>query len=431
MMGSPDVAARNRYNHSFRSNIFEPPPTPQGGGFVPSGKRRDQTTGEMWGSFNEKDLRGAPKTFVPKEDLATAYQKKQHFLSSDVLPGGGGAVYAGASQVPPPTEREKTRLAFPDMERDEVVDTNLRRQQELQSKLFGRSTPANDHPQNRLTPSNFSWHSHPESPTTGGRNAEEMPHNERAYREKCSNVFDHTSPQMLASHQEATRRDKEEDEVGDAKRRNNVYYSDLFGRAAPSAASADTPAGERRCKPQGHAEDFHVVHQDWTDSKTEQMGRGSPRPEHPMLRKSEELHQARIFGPRETAWEAPTEKMASLVQDTSDKTRGFGRSTQEVHQAHLRSSVAPDAFYEQASSATQWEVVELFISGLGIHADDNYVRGLCQGFDLQIVKVCADIDPVRNLCKGRAKVMVRYNPNRENVTGLIRKLEASSLKVEV
>ena len=25
-------------------------------------------------------------------------------------------------------------------------------------------------------------------------------------------------------------------------------------------------------------------------------------------------------------------------------------------------------------------------------------------------KVCVETDPVRNLCKGRAKVMVRYNP---------------------
>jgi len=90
-----------------------------------------------------------------------------------------------------------------------------------------------------------------------------------------------------------------------------------------------------------------------------------------------------------------------------------------------------DDFYQEAYDTKQWEVVELHISGLGLDADDGYVRNLCQGFDLQIVKVNADVDPVRNLCKGRAKVMVRYNPKRDSISGLVRKLEASRLRVEL
>ena len=34
---------------------------------MPAGKRRDQTTAEIFGSYDEKDLRAMPKTFVPKD----------------------------------------------------------------------------------------------------------------------------------------------------------------------------------------------------------------------------------------------------------------------------------------------------------------------------------------------------------------------------
>ncbi|CAE7212006.1 ppsA [Symbiodinium sp. CCMP2592] len=60
------------------------------------------------------------------------------------------------------------------------------------------------------------------------------------------------------------------------------------------------------------------------------------------------------------------------------------------------------------------------------------LKKLCSGFELQIVKCKADTDPVRNLCKGRAKVMVRYNPGRDGaeLEALVQHLEAASLTVE-
>merc|ERR1719453_2888498 len=99
MPQSPSEDARNRYAQSFTSRIFEPLAAPQGPAFIPAGKRRDQTTQEMFGSYNDKELHAMPKTFVPKDDGTSARQKKLNFLSSDVLPHtayAGG--YPGAGQ---------------------------------------------------------------------------------------------------------------------------------------------------------------------------------------------------------------------------------------------------------------------------------------------------------------------------------------------
>merc|ERR1719453_689653 len=86
MPQSPSEDARNRYAQSFTSRIFEPLAAPQGPAFIPAGKRRDQTTQEMFGNYNDKELHAMPKTFVPKDDPYSARQKKLNFLSSDVLP---------------------------------------------------------------------------------------------------------------------------------------------------------------------------------------------------------------------------------------------------------------------------------------------------------------------------------------------------------
>jgi len=123
-----------------------------------------------------------------------------------------------------------------------------------------------------------------------------------------------------------------------------------------------------------------------------------------------------------------------LVTDLrpDDKVRNaIGMHTQQIHQAHLRTSMTPHEFYEEAANTKHWEVVELYISGLTPYADEKQVRALCSGFDLHIVKVSVDMDPVRNLCKGRAKVMVRYNPKRDSINGLVRKLEDGHYRVEL
>lgn len=431
MSGSPQQA-RTRYNQNFSSSIFAPLPTPQGPAAVPAGKRRDQTTTEMFGSYDEKDLRGMPKTFAPKDDPSNARAKKLSFLSSDVLPHS----MHPACGVPTPSRKQV--WVDPNEVEDEAVDTNLRRQMDLQSKLFGRETPLVDQNQlhdrsHRLTPSDVKWHTQRQGVVKHpGSGEAAMTHTDRAYQEKCSALFDHCSPQMREDYMEAEKHSREEDEAGDLKRRANVYYSDLFGRGAQMDVP-EPPCNGRRPKCQPSAEDRITIQQDWTDSRNELLHRGlrSPRPENPALRKSEELHQARIFGQRSEAWQ-PAEKPAPVTHDNSQKLRAaLGRDPREMHQAHLRSSIAPEEFYDHAENTKHWQVLELHISGLSSDADDNYVRNLCHGFDLQLVRATAEVDPVRNLCKGRAKVMVRYNPTRDDISGLVQKLESSRLRVEM
>lgn len=429
MARSPGNTARSRYTEAFTSSIFEPTASPLAPAFVPAGKRRDQTTNEIFGDYDEKDLRSMPKTFVPKEDGLSARQKKLHFLSSGVLP---------CSSYPPGAEPERQRPAIrlDPMEADEeAVDASQLRHKELSSQLFGRNTPGYSPEQAhdrsaRLTPNDFKWHSHPEAVPTRPA-AQAMSHSDRAYQEKCSVVFDHQSPQMPGDFHSSHRLTKEEEEA-DVLRRQNLHYSDLFDRRTPMQSPPSQADGSvRRPRHQGSHEDQIIIHQDWTDSKTELInGARSGRPEHPSLRKSDELHQSRVFGDS-GSWQPP-ERLQAVQHDNSDKLKStIGRSPQQIHQAHLRTSITPSEFYEDAEGHKHWEVAELYLSGLPSHVDDAWVRNLCQGFDLQIVKAVADMDPVRNYCKGRAKIMVRYNPMRDSIKGLIRKLQDSNLIVEM
>lgn len=391
-----------------------------------------------------------PKTFSPKDDGLSATQKKQHFLSSDVLPHN--------SYGPPPPHMQSSakngmmNMASPlrsgfgntyvEAESDETIDPKMRRQQEHSSELFGRETPAvtTDHvhsSNHRLTPSDFKWFSIPEKKVEAAspQPPEDMSHKNRWYNEKCSQVFDHRSPQEADTHisnfRDANKQARAEDAVGDLKRHHNAYYSDLFGRETPM----DIPGkGDSPYRPKQYAnpEDRITVHQDWTDSKTELVcgSRPGTADAAPSLRKGAELHQKRIF---ETGGGySALEPVESVHYDNSQKVKGaVGMQPQQIHQAHLRTSMTSDEFYETAHNTKHWEVVELHISGLGLYTDEKAVRDLCNGFDLQIVKVAVEMDPVRNLCKGRAKIMVRYNPVRDSINGLVQKLEEMKLTVGI
>ncbi|CAE8656519.1 unnamed protein product [Polarella glacialis] len=433
MHSSPD-AARQRYNTAFKSSIFEPPQSRTAEGFMPAGKRRDQTTSELFGNYDEKDLRSMPKTFIPKEDPITARRKKMQFLSSEVLPGSG---YAAPDSLPPQWQPRPVSGGYPARESDDsAVDANMIRQKHLSSSMFGRETPNVSHQQvhdrsNRLTPNDFAWHTHPEAVLA--HEGDGSSHHDRAYLQKCSNMFDYQSPQVQSDHAARKEQLRQEENDGDAKRRNNVYYSDLFGRSAAFEEPADAMQSPRRAKKHGSHEDQMIVHQDWTDARTELLQGRSQKPERPHLRKHEELHNTgRIFqGADRGDWQ-PVERADSVSHDNSQKCKVFeGMTTQQIHQAHLRTSIAPEDFYREAENSKDWEVVELHIAGLPHDADDRLVRNLCQGFPVQIVKAKADMDPVRNLCKGRAKITVRYNPVRDSIAGLVRHLEDAKLSVSI
>jgi hypothetical protein len=343
--------------------------------------------------------------------------------------GGGGGGYPGQ-----PASPGKFDGSYMLADSEEKIDPKMRRQAEHSSELFGRDTPAALHDQvhdnsRRLTPSDFKWFSVPEKVSPQG-GQEDVTHAHRRYHEKCSQLFDRSSPNMEErdGHRGHEKTDKEEEDMGDAKRRANVYYSDLFGRGTPM----DMPEhveNQYHPKHHGNPEDRITVHQDWTDSKTELVCGSRPgAPATPITRKTCELHQARIFG-RDQQY-AAHEELEPVTMDNSYKVKNaFGLHTQQIHQAHLRTSMTDPQFYEDASNTKHWEVVELHISGLSMHADENQVRALCTGFDLQIVKVSVEMDPVRNLCKGRAKIMVRYNPKRDSISNLVQKLEQTKLTV--
>jgi hypothetical protein len=434
-------AARLRYNKAFASSIFDPAPLVKERP-APAGKRRDQTTTEMFGSYDEKDLRGMPKTFKPKDDPHTARQKKLNSLSSGVLPNSNfppsGVVTGGI--LGPKVEG----LLVPEDD-EEDVDTNLRRQMELSSKLFGRQTPAVSaeqvhDPERKLTPNDFTWCNHPEA--QGGDFAVNAA--ERAFQQKCSKVFDHTSPNTMGDHQEAAKVAKEELRAEEQSRRANLHYSDLFGRSAYEPQPPEHGEADAVYRPRSRrsAEDKIAVHQDWTDSRTELLGsRSDAKPGTPASRKSQELHgSSRIFGngiEQRTA-ESPGQseganaRLEPMSYDNSKKLKNaIGLTPQEIHQAHQRSSVVSDEIYQEAQNAKHWQVAELFLSGLPRTGDEKMVRSLCQGFDLQLVRVTMDSDPVRNLCKGRAKIMVRYNPLRDPIEALARQLEMAGLRVEI
>jgi len=397
-----------------------------------SGSGRSEGEYISLGHHEEKDLRGMPKTFVPKEDTTTARRKKLQFLSSEVLP---------CNAYPPQVEAGYQKQAYasagyPEDEEDESkVHTGMVRQMHLSSSMFGRATPNSSVEQvndrsSRLVPNDFHWNSYPE-PILGDAQ-DRRSHSDRAYEQKCSRVFDHQSPEMRQVHASEKMEIRKEEHAGDLKRRANVYYSDLFGRSADQTPAEEVMASSRRPKSRFSNEDQLVVHQDWTDSRTELLhGARVQKPEQPHLRKGEELHQNRVFAETNRGdWSYP-ERLEAVGHDNSSKVRtGPGMTTQAIHQAHMRTSTQTEEFYETAYNAKDWEVIELHITGLPFDADDEKVKSLCSGFDLQIVKAKADIDPVRNLCKGRAKVTVRYNPVRDNVEALIRHLESAKLSVE-
>lgn len=433
MTQQPPNLARSRYYAAFKSSIFEPPAEQQQNTFVPEGKRRDQTTAEIFGSYDEKDLRAMPKTFVPKDDNMSARQRKYHFLRSEVLP---------ASDYPLPDrapEGEVQRASgYPVVEdEDETpkISTAYVRQMQLSSNMFGRSAEVKPEvvhdPSNRLMPNDFVWHSHPEKPLSPRMDSKT--HSDRAYEQKCSQVFEYQSPEVRKMHAAQKMQEKKEEQESILKRRANCFYSDLFGRSAAYDDPEATMLSARRSKGRASHEEHLIVHQDWSDCRTELLpGARKGGDATPQVRRSEELHQARIFGEESGNWKSPN-KLEAVSHDNSQKIKySDGMNTQQLHQGHLKATMQSDDFYAKASNIKEWEVIELHIAGLPHDADDEKLRNLCSGFELQFVKCKADMDPVRNLCKGRGKLTIRYVPGRDGgeLERLVEHLEAVKLIVE-
>ncbi|CAK0905811.1 unnamed protein product [Prorocentrum cordatum] len=237
---------------------------------------------------------------------------------------------------------------------------------------------------------------------------------------RAQGLFNRPSPADAGGiHREALRQRREEDLAGERARRADPRYSDIFHRRA-------APDAEHQPRWRAAPEDRIGVHMDWTDSR---RGDGEFRGTVDML-----AWPARAAAhPTRSAHDGAHRDLQPVVEDNSHKLKSSsGSSTSQIHQAHLRSSLLSDAFYSQAESAKHWRVVELHVSGLpGATGNEDMVRKLCQGLDLQIVRVLVEMDPVHNLCKGRAKIVVRYNPDRGNLDSLVNQLQAANLRVSM
>ncbi|CAK9036466.1 unnamed protein product [Durusdinium trenchii] len=164
--------------------------------------------------------------------------------------------------------------------------------------------------------------------------------------------------------------EKKEEEESVLKRRANAFYSDLFGRSA-AYDNQEAMLSARRGKNRTSHEEHLIVHQDWSDCRTELLpGARKGQDATPQVRRSEELHQARIFGEENGSWKSPS-KLEAVSHDNSEKIKySDGMSTRQLQQGHLKATLQSDDFYKNASNIKEWEVIELHVSGLPHDADD-------------------------------------------------------------
>merc|ERR1712112_258474 len=81
------------------------------------------------------------------------------------------------------------------------------------------------------------------------------------------------------------------------------------------------------------------------------------------------------------------------------------------------------------SQYKEWEVAEVHLGGLPRDADEKYLRDMIHSQGGQIVSAKLELDPVLHTCKGRAKLVMRYNPAHYDINALIRELESHNLVV--
>lgn len=437
-MVTPTDVARKRYSQSFTSQIFNPPEAPKHHNF-PAGKRRDQTTSELFGLDNDdKELRTMPSTFHPRLDARSARMKKIDFLGSDVLPHTD---YHDCAQPGKLESLEEDN----DVKINHMADPIARRQQELHSDLFGRHTPAADkdirshYAEKKLTPNDFKWFNAPEKGQRGegvrhfDSSQDHVTHQDRSYHEKSSQLFNRpTHPKEEFNEATEEQMARKEEAQGDMKRRANCYYSDLFGRQTPMN---DIPGSHPRHPKHMCPEAEQItINQDWTDSRTELMRRHQDHHYAQKVtaadRRHEELDKRHFLLEDPNLLEGPEPpfptKVEPLITDNSHRLKvTLGHDTQTIHQAHLQSTLMGERFYQDAENTRAWEVAELHLIGLPVDADELFLKQFCHKFDVQVVRIMMDMDPVSNLCKGRAKLVLRYNPMHDTISQLIRTLEES------
>lgn len=238
----------------------------------------------------------------------------------------------------------------------------------------------------------------------------------------------------VQARQAEDRKERRLEQESDEKRRANCYYSDLFGRPTPGFEHAPAVGRGGYAKKPVAPEDRITVHGDWSDARTEiERGAKGPNRLTPADRKLEEFHQASVFDAKETTKQfqqfvpPPITHHLQMpdVMDNSEKVARKEHDTQKIHQAHMKSSVVDQEFYNQAAQRTAWEVAEVHISGLAAEENNESIGKKVKAAGFHVIRVNAAMDPVNNTCKGTCRLQVRYNPDaREHpVETLLRVLE--------
>mmetsp|Transcript_14225 Transcript_14225/g.35291 ORF Transcript_14225/g.35291 Transcript_14225/m.35291 type:complete len:441 (-) Transcript_14225:266-1588(-) len=426
MIGSPGKIAKARYQDAFDSDIFAAPVATSTKHYPP-GYRRDQMTSELFGDdVFYKDLRKQEGTFEPRTDPLSPRRKKLQFLQGGTVPETN---QQDLDSLPVQAGHSRTQVGFTD-DTDHIdhgSDPVVRRHQELESHIFPThaSVDANRtkirYNAEKITPNSFSWfNSQPIAKPPKDDGASGVSSADRAYAEQASHLFEHaplpapSNAQKREQHMTALA--QETDDLN--KRRANIYYSDLFGRETPASGHL----GAYHPKPVSSPESKICIHGEWSDSRTN--AKSDERPMTAKERQFRELYRTEV--PEQGAKDyRPGDLPNSLSTDTSGKVKRVDEheAGSRVHQKHLKSSLVRDTFYERAEATRQWEVAEVSVARLAPTEDEGSIKTKCRGFGCHIVKVILDLDPISNMCKGRGKLILRYNPDENDLSGLIDKIQ--------
>lgn len=406
----------------------------------PPGKRRDQRCSELFGNeIDDRDLRKHASTFEPRMDPLSPRRRKLKNLQGGTVPETNAldldtveayGTYR-ANQLPF-EERNSGKL-------DRKADPVVRRQQDLESHIFDTGLIVDQNvtkktwTESKITPNCFNWYNSDPIVRPPAADQPGVTHQDRAYFEKTSNLFDHktapapTAKQLRDDHVAYM----EEEQEASNKRKANVYYSDLFDRPTPGLENTNN-LGQYHPKHYANDDSHIIINQEWTDAKTEIMRqKRSGATLSAGARKFEELHQTNIPDSPKRHKMEDRQMLEPIETDTSQKVRRAapGELGMHVHQKHMKSSLVREEFYDRAEATKAWEVAEINLSRVPVDADERSVKDQCKGFECQVVKVHLDVDPISNMCKGRAKLVLRYNPESNDLSGLISKIQALGWQV--
>ncbi|KAF4672622.1 hypothetical protein FOL47_000310 [Perkinsus chesapeaki] len=412
MTGTAQDLARARYQQFFSSNLF-------GGAAVEAkprhrafGKRADQTTSEMFGDYKE-NTRAPQKEvveFVPRRPYANAHERKlQDFRGSELLAtdsANAGYVYA-LSHGRKETDKSHadshgvlTRHGAAALRQYHLRSDGVMPGDNNASDKYERSAPA------KLVPSDETWY----SATEEHKRSEESTVAAKADRERNSSVMD--LPKPVAKLGELVEADK----MSECKRRNNMMYSDLFGRQTPDCSvGAATSNRLYRAKPP--ACDASWMTKMNADDSSSTGERGIPS-----AGRNKASGRSRLSGE------------GMFMEDNSSKVASYGRQGDSsghwaTGQSHMRSSVqigdaptgSPSGSPPRSPDVNDWNITELAITGLKENTDELAFRRDVMPGDCHIVKTSLNMD----------LVFVRHNPKSDDLQQTLKTLNSKGYGVKL